>query len=282
MLKVLGFVSRNPKLTHDEYRAGHVGYHNSFGRRLNGIRGYLLNVASNTPITASLGESLTAEITRNEPAAFDEQWDGWGQLMFDTLEDYLAARTPARDYPGETGLEMDPMVGKVGDDFDHLYAGSPFQFHVDEYVSRSVVRPERKLFKLAQFAKRRPDLPPELFRAYWTGRYAALMQQVPGLRGLIFNFRTNLDVMSGFFAEDAEGFTPAGIKRRERFYAGWDAIAEYWLEDPQDFADARKSAEFAGLSALEQTLFENVFYREVDETVAVLPKRDPAPSFYHR
>jgi len=55
MLKVFGFVKRHPRLSHDEYRAGHVGYHNSFGRRLNNIRGYLLNVASNTTVSQALG-----------------------------------------------------------------------------------------------------------------------------------------------------------------------------------------------------------------------------------
>jgi len=209
MLKVLGFVKRNSKLSHDEYRAGHVGYHNSFGRRLNHIRGYLLNVASNTPVVNSLGKDLVHRLTRNEPDPFDNQWDGWGQLMFDTFEDYLAARSPARDFPGELGLQMDPMVGKLGDDLDELYAGTPFQFQVEEFISRPVVRPERKLFKLVQFGQRPVELPIELFRAYWTGRYASLASTMPGLRGLIINFRTPLDVMSKFFAPDAEGLLAA-------------------------------------------------------------------------
>ena len=282
MLKVFGFVKRNPRLTHDDYRAGHVGYHNSFGRRLNNIRGYLLNVASNTPVTASLGTDLVTRLTRNEPEDFDTQWDGWGQLMFDTLEDYLAARTPARDYPGLNGLQMDPMVGKVGDDFNELYAGSPFQFHVDETISQPVVRPERKLFKLVQFGQRPADMPLALFRAYWTGRYTQLARTLPGLRGLVINFRTPLDVMTHFFAPDSEGFTPDGVKRREHFYAQWDGMAEYWFDCAGDFAHARNSSAFALLDELEKTLFDRVFYREVDETVAVLPKRDPAPEFYHR
>lgn len=282
MLKVFGFVKRHPRLTHDEYRAGHVGYHNSYGRRLNNIRGYVLNVASNTPITESLGPALVSQITRGEPEGFDDQWDGWGQLMFDRIEDYLAARTPSHDRPGQSGLEDDPMVAKVGDDFDYLYAGSPFQFHVDEHVAKPVVRPERKLFKLVQFARRHPDLPPELFRAYWTGRYASLASTMPGLRGLVLNFKTDLDVMSGFFAEDAEGFTPEGIARREKFYSGFDAMAEYWFDQPEQFINARQDHEFALLTDMEAELFDRVFYREVDETVAVLPKRDTPPPFYHR
>ena len=41
MFKVFGFVKKNNNLSHDEYRTGHVGYHNSFGRRLKNIRGYI-------------------------------------------------------------------------------------------------------------------------------------------------------------------------------------------------------------------------------------------------
>jgi hypothetical protein len=283
MLKVFGFVKRHPRLTHDEYRAGHVGYHNSFGRRLNNIRGYILNVASNRPVTASLGADLAARMTRNEPGNFDDQWDGWGQLMFDSLDDYLAARSPARDMPTQRGLEEDPSVAGVGGDLEYLYAGSPFQFHVDEYVMRPVLRPERKLYKLVQFGKRREGLAPELFRAYWTGKYASHMLTIPGLRGMIVNFRTELDVMSGFFAQDAEGFSAEGIKRRLNFYSGWDGIAEYWFDQPEQLVAARNDSLVDGpLTALEELLFSSVFYREVDETVAVLPKRDPAPTFYHR
>ncbi len=282
MLKVFGFVKRHPSLTHDEYRAGHVGYHNSFGRRLINIRGYLLNVASNRPITDSLGAEAITKLTTNEPADFDDGWDGWGQLMFDSMEDYLGAKSPARDRAGPNGLGTDTMVAKVGDDFDQLYAGSPFQFHVDEHIAMPVRRPERKLFKLAQFVKKPASLEPDLFRAYLTGRYATLAATMPGLRGMIVNVRTNLDVMSKFFAEDSEGFTPEGIVRRESFYSGWDALIEYWFDEPEQFSGARLSSGFDQLSELESDIFSAVFYREVDETVAVLPKRDPAPTFYHR
>ncbi|HAT26057.1 MAG TPA: hypothetical protein DCS89_03515 [Gammaproteobacteria bacterium] len=282
MLKVFGFVKRNPRLTHDEYRAGHVGYHNSFGRRLNNIRGYLLNVASNRKITDSLGADIVDQLTVNEPTAFDEQWDGWGQLMFDRMEDYVGARSPARDRAGPNGLETDPMVAKVGGDFDHLYAGSPFQFQVDEHIAVPVRRPERKLFKLAQFIKKPATLAPALFRAYLTGRYATLAATMPGLRGMIVNVRTNLDVMSEFFAEDAEGFTPEGIARREAFYSGWDALIEYWFDEPEQFSSARLSPDFEQLREFEAAFFSAAFYREVDETVAVLPKRDIPPPFYHR
>ena len=111
MLKVFGFVRRNERLTHDEYRAAHVGHHNSFGRRLNNIRGYILNVRSNRSVAESLGP-LAERLTRGEPEAFDDLWDGWGQLMFDKLEDYLSARAPARDRAtsGSTMKCLDTMI----------------------------------------------------------------------------------------------------------------------------------------------------------------------------
>lgn len=283
MHKVFGFVRRNPALSHDEYRAAHVGYHNSFGRRLNNIRGYLLNVRSNTPVEAALGEGLTAQLTRNEPLEFDARWDGWGQLLFDTMDDYLAARTPAIDRAGPNGLEQDPMVAKVGDDFDYLYGGSPFQFHVDEHVAMPVRRAEHKVFKLVQFVKRRSDVPEALFRAQWTGRYAELWKTLPGLRGLVMNRRTPVDVMTGFFAADAEGFTPEGTAIREAFYASWDGMTEFWLDDAQQFVSGCSDEALSGsLRAIEASLMSAVFYRIVDETVAVLPNRSPAPGFYYR
>jgi hypothetical protein len=283
MLKVFGFVRRNERLTHDEYRAAHVGYHNSFGRRLNNIRGYLLNVRSNRSIEQSLGAELVQQISHAEPDNFDALWDGWGQLMFDSYDDYVAARTPARDRAGPGGLQDDPMVGKVGGDFDDLYAGSPYQFQVDEHVAKPVIRPERKLFKLAQFIKRPDDTPPEEFESQLTGQYATLASTLPGLKGLIFNLRTPMDVMGEFFAADAEGFTPEGIVVREQFYTSWDAIAEYWLDDPDAFITGRTTGDTANqIQLLERELFASVFYREVDETVAVIPNRAPAPAYYHR
>jgi hypothetical protein len=283
MLKVFGFVVRNPRITHDEYRTGHVGYHNSFGRRLPNIRGYLLNVRANRAIEESLGADCLQTITLHEPSGFDEQWDGWGQLMFDSMDHYLAARSPAEDRAGPGGLGLDPQVAEVGGDFDYLYGGSPFQFHVDEHVAARVARPERKLFKLAHFFKRDEAIAPELFRAYLTGRYAELLKPMPGLRGMVMNLRTRVDVMTGFFKPDAEGFTPAGIERRAKFYDTFDGIVEYWLDDPHCFSEARRlGPNVRELLEMDQQLFARSFFREVDETVAVLPNRSPAPDFYFR
>ena len=256
MLKVFGFVRRHPNLTHDEYRTGHVGYHNSFGRRLPNIRGYLLNVRANRSIEESLGGALLEQISKDEPDGFDDLWDGWGQLLFDSMDDYVGARSPARDRAGPEGLIMDPGVAGVGGDFNYLYGGSPFQFHVDEHIVVPVVRPERKQFKLAQFVKRPDALAPELFSAYLSGRYASYLAQTPGLNGLVVNLRTPIDVMTRFFQPDAEGFTPEGTALRERFHSYWDGIVEYWLDEPGCMVNARTTGpEVNRLLALESTLF---------------------------
>ena len=42
--------------------------------------------------------------------------------MFDKFEDYIMQKT-ALDKAGPNGLELDDMVAKVGDDFEHLYSG---------------------------------------------------------------------------------------------------------------------------------------------------------------
>ncbi len=283
MLKVFGFVQRHPSLTHDEYRAGHVGYHNSFGRRLNNIRGYLLNVNANRSLAEVSSGEFVDSISRDEPQGFDERWDAWGQLLFDTLDDYLAARSPARDLAGPNGLQEDERVAGVGGDFDQLYSGSPFQFHVDEYLIEPVVRPEHKTFKIVQFIKRSDGVDPLLFRGYLTGRYAQMLRTLPQLCGLTINFRTDLDVMTGFFAPDTEGFTVAGKQRRERFYSDWDVMIEYWFESPAGWIEGRNNPDIQSrLADMESDLMARSFYREVDETVAVLPNRAPAPDFYFR
>lgn len=280
MLKVFGFVRRHGLLTHDEYRAAHVGYHNSFGRRLNGIRGYLLNVRSNRAPEDLLGE-YASDLNAGAPAGFDEAWSGYGQLMFDSLQHYLRAKTPARDRPGPRGLEWDQRVAAVGGDAPYLYGDAPIQFHVHEQIAVAVRRPEHKLVKLVLFARRHPDLHPAEFQARWVGAYCALARSVPGLLGCIVNFPTPLDVTSGFFSEESGAFGAAALQRRASFLSHFDGMGEYWFRDEAAFMDWRRR-HHEPLKALERQLFAAHFLREVDETVAVLPDRLPPAPFYHR
>lgn len=280
MLKVFGFVRRHDRLSHDEYRAAHAGYHNSYGRRLNGIRGYLLNVRANRAPGSVFGDEA-AYLTAGRPADFDDRWDGYGQLMFDSLAAYLSAKRPARDRPGPAGLEEDEAVAAVGGDAPYLYSGPPIQFHVAEQIVVPVRRPEHKVFKVVHFARRHPALEPEEFRARCYGSYGSLSRGVPGLLGHVLNVPTTLDVMTGFFTEESGAFSAEATARRDAFHECFDAIAEYWFTGPEAFR-AWRDAQAAALRALEAELFAGFFFQEVDETVAVLPDRLPPAPFYHR
>ncbi|EED35461.1 hypothetical protein NOR51B_1406 [Luminiphilus syltensis NOR5-1B] len=280
MLKVFGFVRRHPSLSHDEYRCGHVGFHNSYGRRLRNIRGYILNVRVNRLLDEPLGKNA-AELVAEKPADFDDYWSGFGQLMFDSLEDYFQGKSPALDKPGPEGLEQDDRVADVGGDLSLLFGHPPIQFQVIEEVLQPVGRPEHKIFKVLQFAKRRSDVSNEMFQRDWTGACGKLSGQVPGLLGMIINFPTSLDVMSGFFAPETGAFDDSEIVRREAFRAGFDAITEYWWVDPDAMASWQSSMR-AELREEEKRLFETGFFCEVDETVVVLPDRSEPPCFYHR
>ncbi len=261
MLKVFGFVRRNPRLTHQEYAAAHAGFHASYGRRLTGIRGYVLNVRASRPLADAIGVDAAEILTRHAPPGFEDAWDGWGQLMFDDLATYLASRNPVPDRAGPSGLEIDPLIAEVGGDGPDLYSGSAMQFAVDEHIAMEICRPERRLFKLALFCKRPEGMAPEDFRT----RCTAPIGNLPGLRGHIVNFRTDLDVLTGFVNLSSEGFTSEGIARREQFYGWWDGLAELWFERPEHLAAALAAG---ALSALPPC-----FGCEVTETLVVAPDR---------
>ena len=70
---------------------------------------------------------------------------------------------------------------------------------------------------------------------------------------------------------------------RQAFCNQWDGASELWFDRPDQFAAGRADPDLsARLDPIEKKLFASVFYREVDETVAVLPNRAPAPDFYYR
>ena len=80
-----------------------MGYHNSYGRRLNNIRGYILNVRSNRDLSKDFPDSpLLKHITKAEPDDFDAQWDGMA-TNFDNLIDYQNAKGPRRTEQGLMG-----------------------------------------------------------------------------------------------------------------------------------------------------------------------------------
>lgn len=284
MFKVFGFVKKNDNLSHDDYRAAHVGYHNSFGRRLKNIRGYILNVRSNRNLFRDFNyPKVIQEVSMNEPKNFDSQWNGFGQLMFDDYDGYIKAKQSSLDKAGPNGLEYDEMVAKVGDDFNYLYSGSPIQFNVNETVINPVMRPEKKLFKIIQFIKKKDQFDYSSYHSYIKEKYCSMFAGIYGLKGLIVNHRTSIDVMKNFFKPDAECFSNIGMKRREKFFSCWDSIIEYWFLNYDNFFQERLEKKLiTKANKFENKYFERSFYREVDETIAVIPKRDFKPNFYHR
>ena len=146
MFKVYAFLKRNPKLTHDEYRAGHVGYHCGQSRRLKDIRGYLVNVWANEPLAEKIGD-LQTEITINEPENFLEHWDGFPQVYFDDQQSWVEARTVEPNRATADGLVVDPDWSLA--DSPHLFMPAPdnpdqfraHHLHMEEHVIRSGTSP---------------------------------------------------------------------------------------------------------------------------------------------
>lgn len=290
MFKVFAFLKRNTKLlTHDEYRAGHVGYHCCNSRRLKDIRGYFVNVWANGDLRAGLGP-LYGEITRNEPEGFLDLWDGFPQVYFDNYQSWTEAGTPEPNRATEDGLTLDP---------DWSLADGPFLFDVVEgstefrsYHTRlheTVVvppeRPEYKLTKLMQFFHRNPAISDDDFRDGLLNRYAQLTARLKGLHGYMVNFR-DADInaaISGFYPDEHWNFSDEGTAQRQAFYDLWDGASELHFDSLDAFKDARSDPELhAELLELESKLFDRVWYVEVDENIIVMPNRDPAPDFYYR
>lgn len=291
MYKVFAFLKRNTGLlTHDEYRAGHVGFHSSYSRRLRGIRGYCVNIRANGNLRDGLG-SLYNEITRAEPVDFAGQWDGFPEVYFDSWEAWSKAATPEPTRATADGLSVDPDW-RV-DDGPYLFDPVPdgngqfrsHHLHMNEHPLLPVQRPEYKLTKLMQFFRRKAALPASDFEAAVLGRYAQLTSRLAGLHGYTMNFRDpdQEAAMRGFFPPGAWGFSAEGRAYRQAFCALWDGAAELHFDSLSTFAAARSDPQtHAELRALEAELFDAVWYVEVDENVIVVPNRDPAPDFYYR
>lgn len=290
MFKVFAFLPRNPSLTHDEYRAGHVGYHCGQSRRLKGIRGYLVNIYANRSLIGALG-SLHGQLVRNAPEGFLAHWDGFPEVYFDDQQAWTRAATPEPNRALANGLVEDPdwTLGDGPFLFERV-PGSETEFlshhlHMQEHVVVPVERVEYKQTKLMQFYRRNPELNDADFRARMLEEYAPLTARLRQLMGYIVNFRDpdQEAAMRDFFAKDAWAFSPPGVARRRAFCALWDGASELHFASLHAFSEARQEpALHQALMALEAELFEALWYVEVDENLIVLPNRDPAPDFYYR
>ena len=288
MYKVFAFLKRNARLTHDEYRAGHVGHHCCFSRRLKDIRGYLVNIHTDEPFHRRAG-ALGRAITFNEPEGFLDLWDGFPEVYFDDRESWVNAATAEPTRATAEGLVIDPDWNlNDGPDLFDAIDGAPGQFrshhlHMIEHVVMPVARREAQCVKLIQFIRRHPDVDERTYRERVLNEYAPIAAGLHGLNGLIVNFRDpdQEAAMRGFFPDTAWGFSDEGTAQRRRFCALWDAAVEWHFDALDVFLTARQLAD-TRLQPLERALMDTCWYVEVDENLIVMPNRDPAPEFYFR
>jgi hypothetical protein len=290
--KVWAFLKRNTALlSHDEYRAGHVGFHCGNTRRLKSIRGYAVNIHDeNTGFSAALA-SLASLRVFNEPENFLSLWDGFPAVHFDSWEQWTQAGTqePTR-----------AMADGLVDDVDWTLADGPFLFdrvsvdsaqfrsyhtRVEEHVIKPVLRSEMRPSKLLQFFRAAPGLSLETFRSRFLTEYAPLCAGLDQLNGFVSNFRDrDIDAaVRGYYPEDHWCFTEEGRADRQAFFDLWDGANEFFFDTAEAFIHARRQHWAQDrLRTLEDELFEAVWFVNVDENVIVMPNRLEAPGFYYR
>lgn len=300
MYKVFAFLKRNTTLlSHDEYRAGHVGFHCCNSRRLKNLRGYLVNIWANEDLRAKLGDQYDA-ISFNEPEAFTDYWDGFPEVYFDDRESWTQAGTPEPTRATADGLSIDedwtfddvrflfdPVESVSDESTSDESMASEFHshhLHMEEHLFVPVSRPEHKITKVIQFFRRAPTLSTEAFQAKLLEDYAAIASQLPGLLGYVVNFQDeNMDAaIEGYYPADSWRFSEAGRAHRAEFSTLFDGATEMHFESIDDFSKAMNSPVHQQLTQLESSLFDALWYVEVDENLIVIPNRDPAPEFYFR
>ena len=290
MYKVYAFLKRHPKLSHDEYRAGHLGYYCGQTRRLKNIRGYHVSIWANQLLEDTLPEVMT-HCSINPPKDFLDWWDGTSSLYFDDHTSWLDARSAEPNRATADGLVVDADWNLM--DAQHLFLPVPddsnqFQaIHLNmvEHVVLPVIRPEFKTTKIMQFFKRTASIDWETWRAQFEGEYLPRLQTLRHTTGIIANLRDEDQeaALRGFFKEDEYVFsTPATVARRE-FCALWDGAIELHFEQLRELKAARLTEHIRSeLDHWERDLFASNWYVEVDESVVVNPNRDSAPDFYYR
>lgn len=290
--KVWAFLRRNTALlSHDDYRAGHVGFHCSNTRRLKDIRGYTVNIHDEDRELGRRLETSGAVTLRSEPVGFLDMWDGFPAVLFDDREAWLAAGTPEPTRAGSNGLEIDP---------DWTLSDGPFLFdrigttesqfrsyhtRMEEYVVKPVARFERRPCKLVQFFRVAPGLKGQEFRHTFFSEYIELYRLTAALNGLVANFRyEDIDAAArDYYPDDHWCFSTEGRDFRTGFYRLWTGALELYFDDLDDFLRGRQDHPLiTRLMDLEHQLFDAIWYVRVDENIIVMPNREPPPDFYHR
>ncbi|EED34867.1 hypothetical protein NOR51B_807 [Luminiphilus syltensis NOR5-1B] len=289
--KVFAFLRRNAELlSHDDYRAAHVGFHCSITRRLKDIRGYTVNIHDEDTGLGDRLASLDSILVRNEPAGFLDLWDGFPAVHFDDRHAWVTSSEPEPTRVTEEGLVVDEdfSLGDTPYLFDRIGQSNEFRsYHtrMEEHVLLPVVRKESRPCKLIQFFRRRESLPEHDFRSRFFNEYLPLCANLPSLNGYISNVRyRDIDTaVNGYYPADHWCFSDEGRDFRESFYSLWDGANEIFVDALEDFESARSEhPDWRQIIALEDQLFDALWYVNVDENVIVMPNRQAAPSFYYR
>ncbi|MFT6286445.1 MAG: hypothetical protein ACJA09_001193 [Alcanivorax sp.] len=290
--KVWAFLKRNMALlSHDEYRAGHVGFHCGNTRRLKAIRGYAVNIHNeDTGLSAALAEVSGAHV-RSEPAAFLSLWDGFPAVHFDSWEQWTQAGTlePSRATAEGLAIDVDWTLTDGPHLFDRISPDTTqfrsYHTRVEEHVVEPVLRGETRPYKLLQFFRASAVLSAEEFRARVLADYAPLLATLAHLNGMVSNFRdSDIDAaVRGYYPDDHWCFSAEGRVQRQEFFDLWDGANELFFHSAQEFVAARRNHGAAErLSELEEELFDAIWYVAVDENVIVMPNRHKTPDFYYR
>lgn len=291
MFKVFAFLKRNTELlSHDEYRAGHVGYHCCNSRRLKNIRGYLVNIWANETLKKKMGSTYDS-ISYNEPEGFLDLWDGFPEVYFDSRHDWISAATPEPNRATKDGLSIDDSWSLADGPFlfDRVEKNSD-QFksnhlRVIEKEIIPVIRPENKITKIIQFFEINDEFKQNNTKKDDIETFINLIKYIEGLHGLTLNFQDH-DINSAvkdFYPKDAWCFSEEGKKERQIFFNLWDGATEIYVNKYENFAkgilNLQECNEF---KTLQEKLFKSIWYVEVDENLIVLPNREPLPNFYYR
>ncbi len=290
--KVWAFLKRNVSLlTHDEYRAGHVGFHCSNTRRLKAIRGYTVNIHDESICLGKRLASSDMVTVLCEPKGFLELWDGFPAVLFDDRRRWIEAGTPEPTRATDRGLTIDPdwTMSDGPYLFDRVDSASSqfrsYHTRMEETVIVPVMRAETRPCKLVQFFRLAPALSIADFKREVLQRYAPLCGSMTGLNGLIVNFRDqDIDAAAkGYYPDDHWCFTAEGRAFRKQFYDLWTGAIELYFDDLECFLEARKThPEIARILEMERQLFDSLWYVQVDENVIVMPNRSAPPAFYYR
>ncbi len=89
------------------------------------------------------------------------------------------------------------------------------------------------MIKRISFIRRKPELSREAFFAHWTGPHAAIVRQMPGLRGLRFGL--------------VQSWTPEE--------AAWDGVGEIWFDSIEAAKAAFATEPFASQLVADRKLF---------------------------